>query len=104
MNKLPGTSSRAFFGPNYGKKPQPVIEQVTPPTPIPVSDTNPDRKAITNREVYMEDVNNMILAVYDAMDKSNINFVNVNEDNTFCDNLQAFLEKQFQWPDYRHHN
>jgi hypothetical protein len=60
-------------------------------------------KPKTNREVYMEDVRRMALALMLEMGKSNIQIEQKDEDE-FYESLSLFLEESFNWPDYSSYN
>ena len=62
-----------------------------------------DQKNI-NREVYMEEVNQTILDVYKILEKRDIHFNSVTSDDAFYNELQALLEKHFDFPAYKSHN
>lgn len=57
-----------------------------------------------NREVYMEEVKSIILHLYKNLDKNNIHFNSVKADDAFFYELQALLEKHFDYPDYKNYN
>jgi hypothetical protein len=60
-------------------------------------------KPSTNKEVYMEDVRDMKLALMDAMEARGIR-MGIDDENKFYDSLSLFLEESFNWPDYRNLN
>lgn len=62
-----------------------------------------DQKNI-NREVYMEEVNRTILDVYKILEKRDIHFNSVTSDDAFYNELQALLEKHFDFPAYKSYN
>ena len=62
-----------------------------------------DQKNI-NREVYMEEVNQTILDVYKILEKRDIHFNSVTSDDAFYNELQALLEKHFDFPAYKSYN
>jgi len=60
-------------------------------------------KPETNREVYMEDVTRMKLALMKEMACSNIS-MGIEDENKFYNSLSFFLEESFNWPDYKKFN
>lgn len=60
-------------------------------------------KPKTNREVYMEDVRPMALALMLQIDKNGIQIDDQDRDK-FYDSLCLFLEESFNWPDYKNYN
>ena len=65
--------------------------------------TNMDQKNI-NREVYMEEVNEIIVHVYKVLEKKNIHFSSATSNDAFFNELQGLLEKHFNFPDYKSYN
>jgi len=65
--------------------------------------TTPVFKPSTNREVSMEDVSRMALALMKSINDSGIKMTFKDEDQFFID-LHLFLEERFNWPNYRKHN
>jgi hypothetical protein len=57
----------------------------------------------TNKEVCMEDVRAMKLALMDAMEARGVS-MGIDDENKFYDSLSLFLEESFNWPDYRNLN
>ena len=60
-------------------------------------------KPETNREVHMEDVTRMKLALMKEMACSNIS-MDIENENKFYNSLSFFLEESFNWPDYKRFN
>jgi hypothetical protein len=52
----------------------------------------------------MEEVKSIILDLYKNLDKNNIHFNSVTADDAFFEELQALLEKHFDFPDYKNYN
>lgn len=60
-------------------------------------------KPQTSREVYMEDVTRMKLALMQEMASLQIN-MDVENEQKFYDSLSLFLEESFDWPYYKKFN
>lgn len=60
-------------------------------------------KPVTNREVTMEDIGVIKLALMDKMEASGIR-MDIETENKFYDSLSLFLEESFDWPDYTSFN
>ena len=65
--------------------------------------TTPVFKPSTNREVSMEDVSRMALALMKSIHESDIKMPFKDEDQFFVD-LCLFLEERFNFPDYKSYN
>jgi len=57
-------------------------------------------RPIVSRKPTMSEVNKMVLAAYEVLDKNGITFENVQEDNQFFDSISLFLEESFDWPEH----
>ncbi len=57
----------------------------------------------TNREVYMEDIIRMKLALFREMAALKIT-MQVKDEDKFNDSFSLFLEESFNWPDFKNHN
>jgi hypothetical protein len=54
-------------------------------------------------DVAMEDINSMMIALFDKMEGLGISLPPDREDVLF-EKISAVLEETFRWPDYRNHN
>jgi len=54
-------------------------------------------------DVKMEDINRLMVALYDQMDKDNLE-LSREEENKFDRKLMITLEEFFNYPDYRNYN
>lgn len=57
-----------------------------------------------SRDVTMEDIIAAQCAFYDVLEKRNLNFESVEEDDKFFESHRLFLEESFNWPDYNSYN
>jgi len=57
-----------------------------------------------NREIWMEDLDAIHNRVFQELEKRDIWFDSVTADNKFSKELQEFLEKSFDYPDYQNYN
>ena len=62
------------------------------------------KKLKVSREVYMEDLESIHKRVFEELQKRDIWFDSVTADNKFSDGLMEFLEKSFDYPDYKNYN
>ena len=62
------------------------------------------KKLKLSREVYMEDLESIHAKVFEELQKRDIWFDSVTDDNRFSDGLMEFLEKSFDSPDYKNYN
>lgn len=58
------------------------------------------RAKLKNKEITMEQLRTVSIAVFDALEKEGIHFVSDVEEDKFHDSLNLFLEETFNWPDY----
>jgi hypothetical protein len=56
------------------------------------------------RDVTMEDIIAAQSAFFAELEKRNLNFESVEEDDKFYESLRLFLEESFNWPDYNSYN
>ncbi len=52
----------------------------------------------------MEDIIAAQSAFFAELEKRNLNFESVEEDDKFYESLRLFLEESFNWPDYNSYN
>lgn len=57
-----------------------------------------------SREIYMEDLEFIHNRVFEELQKRDIWFDSVTDDNKFSDDLMQFLEKAFDYPSHRNYN
>lgn len=57
-----------------------------------------------SREIYMEDLEFIHNRVFEELQKRDIWFDSVSDDNKFSDDLMQFLEKAFDYPHHRNYN
>ena len=57
-----------------------------------------------SREIYMEDLESIHAKVFEQLQKRDIWFDSVTDDNRFNDDLMEFLEKAFDFPEYKNYN
>jgi len=62
------------------------------------------KKLRLSRKVYMEDLQAIHNRVFDELQKRDIWFDCVTDDNRFSKDLSEFLEKSFSYPDYKNYN
>jgi hypothetical protein len=58
------------------------------------------RAQVKNKEITMEQLRTVSIAVFDALEKEGIHFVSHEQEDKFHASLNLFLEESFNWPDY----
>ena len=73
-------------------------------TEIPSITKQPVFRPRMSRDVTMEDIIAAQCAFFEALEKRNLNFESVEEDDKFYESLRLFLEESFNWPDHNSYN